>query len=71
MAQKTVCDICGRDASPLEFVVPYMNTYYTERDGVKLGEFDRCDTRRLNFCGACYRVVGGYLRALHDKHNKV
>lgn len=70
MAHKCVCDICGADASPEEFIVPLAKTYWAVRNGVKLCSMERIETCTLNFCGKHYRQVGGILKELQERHKR-
>jgi len=67
MAHKCVCDICGADAYPHEFIVPFVRVYRAEMDGVKLFDYDKFETCTVNFCSKHYRKVASALKAMRDE----
>ena len=71
MSKKTVCDICGLDADDTQYVVPVMKQYVAEKDGVKLGKFERVETWELNFCYYHRSMLANLMKAWRDAYNKV
>lgn len=70
MAHKCTCDICGADASQDEFIVPFVNTYYAMRNGVKLSSFDRIEPCNFNLCFKHYCEIAKVLKSMYDKNTK-
>lgn len=70
MSKKTVCDICGADADDREYIVPFVNTYFVERDRVKLAAFDRLEPCAFNLCQYHCNQLACLLKSWYESYNK-
>lgn len=63
---KTVCDICGCDKAEYCCVVSIYKQYNMEQLGIKVGEYKKIETIRIDLCSEHYIMLADFIKTMKE-----